>query len=245
MSARSSCARNDTPAGFSRPGSVVCAVLLVAGCLAASFVAPTRAHASGKRGEIGLGVYFGGGSYDNRDFNADLDRIGYGRIESGIEYGFAVDYRLSDWFSISGSAVRIGGDSTPPNGPANPNTTATYGVRGSPLVLGLIAHAARTRHANVDVFAGVGPLLNATVSSSSGVFNIEGRKTGFYAHGGVAGEYRFSPMVAMTLSGLARRARARNVDLRQTTGDTTAIWDLDFNGFAVWFGPKLYFGSPE
>jgi hypothetical protein len=245
MILRSRRAQASAPAGSIRPGFVVCVQLLVAGCLAASLVVPARALASGKRGEIGLGVYFGGGRYDNRDFNADLEAIGYGRIESGIEYGFAVDYRLSDWLSLSGGAARIGGDSTPPNGPADPTTTVTYGVRGSPLILGLIVHPARTRHANVDVFAGVGPLLNATVSSSSGQFDLEGRKTGFYAHGGVAGEYRFSPMVAMTLSGLVRHAQARNVDLRDTTGDPSAIWDLDFNGFAVWFGPKLYFGSPE
>jgi len=203
------------------------------------------ARASGRKGEVGLGVHFGGGTYDNSDFNADLERVGYGRIDSGIEYGFSVDYRLSRWISLTGSATRIGGDSNPPGGPADPGTTATYGVHASPLVLGAAVHTLSAKHANLDLFAGAGPLLNATVSVSSGSFEFEGRKTGVYWHGGVMAEYRFSPMVSLTLTGLARHAEAKGVDLREITGDPTAMWDLAFNGTAVWFGPRIYFGTTE
>ena len=240
MNPRSRRAQPSAPAGSVRPGFVFwCA------CLLGVFAVAGGARASGQKGEVGLGVHFGSGTYDNSDFNADLERVGYGRIDSGIEYGFSVDYRISRWISLTGSATRIGGDSEPPNGPADPNTTATYGVHGSPIVIGAALHTLGAKHANLDLFAGAGPLLNATVSVSSRSFEFEGRKTGVYWHGGAMAEYRFSPMVALTLTGLARHAEAKGVDLRQITGDPEAKWDLAFNGTAIWFGPRIYFGTTE
>lgn len=241
MLARPFRARWKAPAGVARPGPVVFRSLLALALLLGS---PAASSASGQKGEVGLGVHFGSGTYDNSDFNADLERVGYGRIDSGIEYGFSVDYRISRWISLTGSATRIGGDSEPPNGPADPNTTATYGVHGSPIVIGAALHTLGAKHANLDLFAGVGPLLNATVSVSSRSFEFEGRKTGVYWHGGAMAEYRFSPMVALTLTGLARHAEAKGVDLR-ITGDPEAMWDLAFNGTAIWFGPRIYFGRTE
>lgn len=207
--------------------------------------APRTSEASGRKGEFGLGVHFGAGRYDNSDFNADLARNGYDRIESGIEYGFSIDYRLSRWLSLTGSATRIGGEATPPAGAGDPGTTATYAVRASPLVVGAQFHPLSAPRANLDLFVGVGPLLNATVSTSSGIFEFEGRKTGVYGHGGVMAEYRFSPMVAVTFTALARHAEAKKVDLSRVTGDPTAVWNLTFNGTALWFGPRLYFGTSE
>lgn len=242
MMARPERARFEAPAGRIRPGPVLCCALL--GLAALSGVA-RPSDASGKKGEFGLGVHFGGGKYDNSDFNADLDQIGYDRIESGIEYGFSVDYRLSRWISLTGSATRIGGEATPPAGAGDRGTTATYAVRASPLVVGAQFHPLSASYANLDVFAGVGPLLNATVSTSSGTFEFEGRKTGVYWHGGATAEYRFSPVVALSFTALARHAEAKKVDLRGITGDPTAVWDLSFNGTAFWFGPRLYFGTNE
>jgi hypothetical protein len=227
------------PAGLARSGPVLCCALLLLA------LAPSASEASGKKGEFGIGVHFGGGTYDNDDFNADLDRIGYGRIESGIEYGFSADYRLSRWVSLTFNATRIGGESTPPGGAGDPGTTATYAVRASPIAVGAAFHPLNAKHANLDLFAGAGPLLGATVSASSGIFEFEGRRTGVYWHGGATAEYRFSPMVSLTLSGLARHAVAKNIDLRQVTGDPEAHWDLEFNGLAVWFGPRIYLGSNE
>ena len=155
-----------------------------------------------------------------------------------------MDYRLSNWFSVGIGAVRIGADTVVPLGSDTTNAP-TYGVHGSPLFVNLVAHAVRTKRGNVDVFVGAGPLLNASVSTSSGIFEFEGRRTGTYMHAGGALEYRFSPMVAIGLTGLARRARANNIDLRQVTGDPNAHWDLTFNGAAFWFGPKIYFGTNE
>jgi hypothetical protein len=242
MVARSQSARWIAPAGTVRPGPVLCCALLALACLLA---APRDSGAAGKKGEFGLGVQFGGGSYDNDDFNADLERIGYGRIESGIEYGFSADYRASRWLSLTFNASRIGGESTPPTGAGDPSTTATYAVRASPLAFGAEFHPLNAKHLNVDLFAAGGPLLNATVSASSGIYEFEGKKTGVFWQGGALAEYRFSTMVAFTLTGLARHAVAKNVDLSASTGDPTAKWDLEFNGFAMWFGPRLYFGTSE
>lgn len=242
MRARLLRARLEAPTGTARPGPVLCCALVA---LALFVAGAGTSEASGKKGEFGLGVHFGGGKYDNSDFNADLDRIGYDRIEGGIEYGFSIDYRLSRWISLTGSATRIGGEATPPAGAGDPGTTATYAVRASPLVVGAQFHPLSSSRANLDLFAGVGPLLNATVSTSSGSFEFEGRKTGVYFHGGAMAEYRFSPVVALTFTALARHAEAKKIDLRGITGDPTAVWDLTFNGTAFWFGPRLYFGTSE
>jgi len=61
----------------------------------------------------------------------------------------------------------------------------------------------------------------------------------------VTGEYRFSSMVAVSLSFLVRRAEASNVDLTRITGDPSAHWDVSFNGNAFWFGPRIYFGTTD
>jgi hypothetical protein len=224
------------PAGFVRPG-------LVFLCLFLALAAP--AQASGKKGEVGLGVHFGGASYDNDQFNDDLESIGWDRIESGVEYGFSVDYRLSRWFSVAAVATRMGGTSSPPPGTPNPQNAPTYDLHASPIAFGVVVHPLGSKHANLDVFGGIGPLLNATVAQSSNIFEFQAHKTGVYWHGGVTAEYRFSPMVAISLSGLARHAEAKNLDLRARTGDPEARWDLAFNGAAVWFGPRLYFGNTE
>jgi hypothetical protein len=52
-------------------------------------------------------------------------------------------------------------------------------------------------------------------------------------------------MVALSMTGLARKASADGVDARAVSGDPEAMWDLTFNGSAFWFGPKLYFGATE
>ena len=238
MVLRSSRAHRSTPAGFVRPGLVVFGLLLALG----------QAHADSKthKGEVCLGVHFGGGNYDNDDFNSDLVRFGYDPINSGIEYGFSLDYRLNRWISLNGSASRIGGQSLPP--PAQPGDTGlpvTFDVTGSPLVLGVVGHPWGSKHFNVDVFAGAGPLLNATIAQSTPQYEIQADRVGFYYHGGVTGEYRFSPMVAVSLSFLERRASADNIDLTQITGDPSAHWNVSFNGSAFWFGPRIYFGTTD
>jgi outer membrane protein with beta-barrel domain len=231
-------ARTLAPAGFVRPGSLFLSALALAASLS-SVASP--ALASGKKGEVGVVVYFGAGNYDNTQFNEDLIRIGYPPIESGIEYGFGVDYRFSQWISFQAGAARIGGESSEAPG-IDPTVSPSYGVHGTPLMLNLIGHVYRNPRGNVDLFAGGGPLLNATVSASSGV---EASKTGTYFQAGGTIEYRFSPMVALSMTGLARKARADGVDARTISGDPTAIWDVTFNGSAFWFGPKLYFGATE
>jgi hypothetical protein len=230
-------AQRSTPAGFVRPGLVFLCALLAA--------TPAVAQPNHK-GEVCLGVHFGGGNYDNPDFNKDLVRIGYDPIDSGIEYGFSLDYRFSKWLSINGSASRIGGEAVPPDSPGSlPGEGVTFTVTGSPLVFGVVAHPWGNRHLNVDVFAGGGPMLNTTISQATGGFEIEAQQVGVYYHGGVTGEYRFSPMVAISLSALARHAEASNIDFTQMTGDPTAHWDVSFTGTAFWFGPRLYFGTSE
>jgi hypothetical protein len=241
MTSRATRARTLAPAGFARPG-LLFLMALVVGCSA--LAGAGSAEASGKKGEIGVVVYFGAGNYDNTDFNQTLTTLlvpPYPPIENGIEYGFGVDYRLSDWFSLEAGAARIGGDSSLHPG-TDTTSSPSYGVHGTPLMLNFVTHLVRNPHGNIDLFVGAGPLLNATVSANPGA---EVSKTGTYFHAGGTFEYRFSPMVALTMTGLARKARADGVDARTISGNPTAIWDVTFNGSAFWFGPKLYFGATE
>ena len=236
MIQRSSRALRSTPAGFVRPGLVLLGLFL--------WAVPGHADSPTHKGEVCLGVHFGGGNYDNDDFNADLERFGYDPIHSGIEYGFSLDYRLSRWLSINAMVSRIGGEALPPPS-VDPNDGPTFTVTGSPLTFGVVAHPWGSKHVNLDVFAGGGPLLNATIAQSTNLYEIEADKVGYYYHGGVTGEYRFSSMVAVSLSMLVRRAEASDVDLSRITGDPSARWDVSFNGTAFWFGPRIYFGTTD
>ena len=240
MQARSPRARNRAPVGSLRPGPF----LAVACALALLGAGAGDARAAGKKGEFALGVYFGSGNYDLADFNNDLAMFGYSPIENGIEYGFGGDYRFSDWISAGLQAMRIGGTTTPPAG-VDPTTAATYGVHASPLVVNLIVHPYRSAHVNVDIFGGAGPLLSTSVSSTHADFSSAGSKVGTYAHVGGGVEYRFSPMVGLSLSALARSARTNGFDLRNQTGDPEALWDLSFDGSAIWFGPRIYLGATD
>ena len=237
MMLRAFTARTLAPAGFAWPGLLCLGALALGWCA----LAVSPAEASGKKGEIGVTVYFGAGNYDNTDFNQDLVRVGFAPIENGIEYGFGVAYRLNDWVSLEAGAARIGGETSAIPG-TDPTTSPSYGVHGTPLMLNFITHVVHNPRGNVSLFVGGGPLLKATVSASTGA---EASKTGTYYHAGGTIEYRFSPMVALTMTGLARKARADGVDASQASGDPTAIWDLTFNGSAFWFGPKLYFGATQ
>jgi len=229
------------PAGSRRPGFFVLAALLALAPLAA----PGVVHAAGQKGEVGLGVLLGGGSYRNDAFNRSLTSHGYGAIDSGVEYGFGADYRFSRWFSVGFEVQRVGADATPPAHPDSGTVIGQYSAVAAPLVFSLTGHVVRQPHGNVDLFVGAGPLLGATIRAVQGPFEIEARKTGVYAHAGAGFEVRFSPMVAIGARGLVRYAHASKVDLRAVSGDPTAVWDLDFSGVAFSIGPRIYLGNVE
>jgi hypothetical protein len=191
-----------------------------------------------------VGVLLGAGTYKNDAFNRDLTANGFGAIKNGVEYGFGVDYRFSRWFSVGFEVGRVGGDAAQPMvAPASGPTQ--YSATASPFAINLTAHVAREPRGNLDVFVGGGPLLSATVSSVSDIFDLSASKTGVYLHAGAAAELRFSPMVALGVRGLVRHARASRIDLRDISNDPNAIWDLDFSGVAFSIGPKIYLGNVE
>ena len=147
MIARAFTARFVAPAGIARPGLLL---LAAAGLACAALVVAVPADASGRKGEFGAVVYFGAGNYDNTDFNEDLIRVGFAPIENGIEYGFGVDYRLNDWFSVQAGAARIGGETSAKPG-TDPSLSPSYGVHGTPLLLNLVTHVVRNSHGKLSL----------------------------------------------------------------------------------------------
>jgi hypothetical protein len=210
---------------------------------ATTTAAPVPEKKRDPRGDISFGIYFGNASYDNDPFNDDLEAIGYSRIESGLEYGLVFDYRVSQRFSVGAELSHIGADSKPPSATSGP--TATYGVSAAPFIVNFTFHALKAGVMELDAFGGLGPLLGTTVRAAAGGFEIEAQKTGTYAHAGISAEARVSTMFSFWLRGFVRRASARKVDLRTSTGDPDAVWDVDFNGTGFSFGPKIYFGKTE
>ena len=63
--------------------------------------------------------------------------------------------------------------------------------------------------------------------------------------GGGEGEVRFGPNFGFFLRGLYRQAETNQVTIDDGTGLDPVRYDIDFNGPAVNFGPRWYFGGLE
>jgi hypothetical protein len=212
-----------------------CATALASSAGAAT-APPLPEEKPGRTGETGIGVWMGGGWYDNEDFNLALDQFGFERIESGFEYGLIVRHRMSRWVSLGVDLLRLDGRSTLDDG-------EEFAILGSPLVVNLTGHPVSGGPVAVSVFGGAGLLVGGTVRLATPTGEVEASQTGFYVHGGAEIEGRIGPNLSFALRGLVRKTRAENIDFREVTGDPTAVFDVDFDGAAIHFGPRWYFGG--
>lgn len=204
-------------------------------------VAPPAAGAGdGPAGESSIGFLFGVGWYDNTDFNADLVNAGVPAIENGFEYGLQYRRRVSRWFSIGAELGRMDGRTNPTDG-----SNIEYAIAATPLHFEVFAHPVAVGNASLSLFGGGGPLIATRLSQSlpNGAV-IAGTKTGFGAVAGLEGEARFGPNVGFFLRGLVRRAKTKQIEVDDGTGGgSPVVYDVDFDGLAVTFGPRWYFGG--
>jgi hypothetical protein len=207
----------------------------------AATAAPPPPEPPGRPGETGIGAWLGGGWYANDSFNDRLQENEIDPIEGGFEYGLVVRHRLSRYLSLGVDLMRLEGRSSTPAG-------VDYEMMASPFVINLFGHPISPQHGmDFAVFGGVGLLAGGTIRQSSASNAVEAKQTGFYLHAGAEAEARVGPNLAFTLRALLRHASATGIDFRDISGDPDAIFDIDFNGAAIHFGPRWYFGgkSPE
>jgi hypothetical protein len=201
---------------------------------------PRLSSGTWRHGESAVGVLFGVGWYDNDDFNQDLAFNGIDPIENGFEYGLQYRHRISRWVSIGAELGRMDGRTNPPD------SNSEYGIAATPLLVDVFVHPLQVDNASLTLFGSIGPLiatrLGVTFSDGS---VLEGSKGGLCTQGGAEGEMRFGPNFGFFLRGLVRRAEAKEVAIDDGSGAEPTIYDVDFNGTAVTFGPRWYFGGTD
>ena len=205
-------------------------------------LAPDRGPAGAWRnGESAVAVLFGVGWYDNADFNAELELNGIDPIQTGFEYGLQFRHRVSRWFSVGGELARMDGRTNPSDG-----SNSEFGIAATPLLIDVFVHPLQVKNTSLSLFGGVGPLIATRLSqtfSDGGV--LDGVKTGLCTQGGGEGEMRFGPNFGFFVRGLVRRAETKDILVDNGTGQEPRRFDVDFNGVAVTFGPRWYFGGEE
>lgn len=226
-------------------------VALVLSALAASALVPAAVAAPaaetdpfkpvyGRKGESSVGILFGVGWYDNSDINATLTEGDVEPIETGFEYGVQYRRRLSRYVSLGAELTRLDGRSTTIEGGGG----WEYGIAGTPLFIDAFVHPLQVGGASLTLFAGGGPVFAVRWSRMDpNGYVVEGKKTSFGWHAGAEGEARFGENFGFFIRGLTRRAGAD--DIIGNTDPTLApvLFDVDFNGPAVTFGPVWHWGG--
>jgi len=193
----------------------------------------------GRKGESSVGVLFGVGWYDNTDFNAALVGFGVEPIENGFEFGLQFRSRLSSWFSLGAEIARLDGRST-----VTESSTSEFGIAGTTLFLDGFVHPLTVGNGALTLFAGAGPVVGLRLSQTyPGGDVASGSKLGFGWHGGAEGEARFGENFAFFVRGLVRRANASDIVIGTDDTGVPILFDADFNGAGVSFGPRWYFGG--
>ena len=203
---------------------------------------PARGPAAAWRaGESSVAVLFGVGWFDNTAFNEDLVANGISPIENGYEYGLQYRRRASRWFSFGAELARIDGRTNTTDG-----SNSEFGIAATPLLVDLFFHPVHGNNVAFTLFGGVGPLIATRLSQtfSNGAV-LQGSKTGFIMQAGGEGELRFGPNFGFFMRGMLRKAETDQVTVEDGTGLEPVRYDINFNGPAVTFGPRWYFGGAE
>jgi hypothetical protein len=230
------------------PGPLALAVVALALAATLAVPAPSSAQSAsdpasgpvyGHKGESSLGILFGVGWYDNTDFNEALAEIGV-PIENGFEYGLQYRKRLSHYVSLGAELGRWDGRSNTLEGGGG----FEFGLAGTPLFLDGFVHPLQVGGCSLTLFAGGGPVFAIRLSETDpGGYVVEGKKTGFGWQAGAEGEARFGENFGFFIRGMTRRAGVDDIFLVTLGDGTPVIFDADFDGLAVTFGPRWHWGG--
>jgi hypothetical protein len=216
------------------------AILGVLACAVLSAAAVTPSHA--ESGLWSMGGNFGIGIYSNSHLNDDFKLIGIKEINSGIEFGGSLRYGAGPKVGIEIEANRMRGSSSTPD-PGFPDVK--WHTQAIALPVNVVVTAAQNDQYDFNLFGGVGPIFSTKYGVEQGTISIESEsKTGFTFQGGLEGDYKVSPQVALTARALGRYAKASNIALTVPSVGTT-IYDVDFNGAAFSLGLRVFFGGEK
>ncbi len=207
---------------------------------AASEVDP-YAPVYGRRGESSVGILFGVGWYENTDFNEALAGLTppVDPIENGFEYGIQYRRRIRHAVSLGAELGRLDGrTSTDPGG-----VGSEFGMAGTMLFLDAFVHPLQAGPVALTLFAGGGPVFGIRLSQTYPDGQVaEGQKTGFGWHAGAEGEARFGEYFGFFVRGMTREAGASDIIVSDDPAGLIRF-DADFDGLAVSFGPRWYWGG--
>lgn len=197
-----------------------------------------------------LGVFYGVGSGDNKDFG-EYVAVGGGsdKFDNKGMFGIGVRFPLRPRLSFDLELQRFNATNTDS---ATGGRTAEYELTALPLVVSLHWLVKDSEKWRASAFAGGGPMLNSYASdkflfSPTIAVRVTDTKVGTYVHGGLEGEYILSPKLSLNARALFRSAKATGMfegsTFSQYGGSATlGDRDLDFSGYGLTIGLRGYIG---
>lgn len=188
---------------------------------------------SGDNTDFGDFVKSGGGSgtYDNKGFIAGSVRF---PLRPRLSFDIELQrFRATNSDSFAGDVGR------------------NYKISATPLVISFYYLLAQHPKWRASVFAGGGPMLEATSSMDLGFIGnrlqIAESKTGTYLHAGLEGEYVLSPRFSLDGRVIGRSAKATGFFEKSSLFDYVSTVplknrDIDFSGVAATIGLRAYIG---
>ncbi len=195
-------------------------------------------------------IHYGVGSGDNKDFG-DFVATGGGdsKYDNKPQFGGTVRFAIAPKFSVDIMIERFRATDAD-SFQSNPGGGVKYEITAIPVAVSLAYLLHDSDRFRGYVFAGGGPLLEATSSLDLPFFGvpiqIADDKVGTYLHAGLEGEYRFHPRFSISGRVLGRLAKAtglfKDTGLSYEPGTVIDDRDIDFSGFAATIGLRAYVG---
>lgn len=197
-----------------------------------------------------IGVFYGTGSGDNKDFG-EYVKVGGGdeKFENTPIFGLGVRFPLRPKLSLDIELQRF--RATNEDSVSGPGQ-AKYELSALPMVVSLHYLVRDQGKLRASVFAGGGPMLQSYASDqflffSSIQLKVTDSKVGTYLHAGLEGEYLLSPRLSLNARVLGRSASASKLfegsTFSQYTGGTLlGDRDINFSGVGVTVGLRGYIG---
>jgi len=200
---------------------------------------------AGERVPASLAFTYGTGSGDNKDM-AEIAAAGGGddKYDTKPEFGGSVRFPVTPRVSLEIELQRFRATNQDANNPP-----LQYEIAAFPFSVSGVYDVVPRSKWRVNVFGGLGSMLVSTtkigVDFLGARIQLSDQKNGFYAHGGVEGEYLIVPKLAVTGRLLARYAKTTNMYKDQDNslnGVPLKGRDTDFSGFGAHIGLRAYIG---